>query len=157
MTMRIFSHVKYLILRYLVYGVSSLLFLHCFAFFFFLSGYHRDLHVLTHSFPTRRSFDLMGLKIVADKKQPSLVIVHRKQLLDQWVDRIEAFLGIPKKEVGTIGQGKMKLGTKITVATIQSLPKYLENIWEKFGRSEEHTSELQSLMRISYAVFCLKK
>src|SRR3546814_9784685 len=27
----------------------------------------------------------------------------------------------------------------------------------KTGRSEEHTSELQSLMRISYAVFCLKK
>src|SRR3546814_5715597 len=27
----------------------------------------------------------------------------------------------------------------------------------KFNRSEEHTSELQSLMRISYAVFCLKK
>src|SRR3546814_3111068 len=27
----------------------------------------------------------------------------------------------------------------------------------KFGRSEEHTSELQSLMRISYAVFCLTK
>src|SRR3546814_3142577 len=26
----------------------------------------------------------------------------------------------------------------------------------RFGRSEEHTSELQSLMRISYAVFCLK-
>src|SRR3546814_12110023 len=32
--------------------------------------------------------------------------------------------------------------------------------WEpsdRFHRSEEHTSELQSLMRISYAVFCLKK
>src|SRR3546814_7017749 len=35
--------------------------------------------------------------------------------------------------------------------------------WDQFhiidggGRSEEHTSELQSLMRISYAVFCLKK
>src|SRR3546814_14806191 len=28
---------------------------------------------------------------------------------------------------------------------------------KKYGRSEEHTSELQSLMRISYAVFCLKK
>src|SRR3546814_4681302 len=27
----------------------------------------------------------------------------------------------------------------------------------RVGRSEEHTSELQSLMRISYAVFCLKK
>src|SRR3546814_4218619 len=33
------------------------------------------------------------------------------------------------------------------------------NTWRKGGveRSEEHTSELQSLMRISYAVFCLKK
>src|SRR3546814_2124388 len=30
--------------------------------------------------------------------------------------------------------------------------------WDRYnGRSEEHTSELQSLMRISYAVFCLKK
>src|SRR3546814_6640577 len=31
------------------------------------------------------------------------------------------------------------------------------HIWKTTGRSEEHTSELQSLMRISYAVFCLKK
>src|SRR3546814_7353658 len=31
------------------------------------------------------------------------------------------------------------------------------NAREKVQRSEEHTSELQSLMRISYAVFCLKK
>src|SRR3546814_5785169 len=29
--------------------------------------------------------------------------------------------------------------------------------WRGAARSEEHTSELQSLMRISYAVFCLKK
>src|SRR3546814_4929061 len=29
--------------------------------------------------------------------------------------------------------------------------------WQRYFRSEEHTSELQSLMRISYAVFCLKK
>src|SRR3546814_3718513 len=29
--------------------------------------------------------------------------------------------------------------------------------WNQCSRSEEHTSELQSLMRISYAVFCLKK
>src|SRR3546814_7730549 len=31
------------------------------------------------------------------------------------------------------------------------------NIFPNYNRSEEHTSELQSLMRISYAVFCLKK
>src|SRR3546814_5023821 len=31
------------------------------------------------------------------------------------------------------------------------------NCFARLARSEEHTSELQSLMRISYAVFCLKK
>src|SRR3546814_8483084 len=33
----------------------------------------------------------------------------------------------------------------------------VEALWQLSARSEEHTSELQSLMRISYAVFCLKK
>src|SRR3546814_17721819 len=32
-----------------------------------------------------------------------------------------------------------------------------QDLWLEWNRSEEHTSELQSLMRISYAVFCLKK
>src|SRR3546814_3198312 len=36
-------------------------------------------------------------------------------------------------------------------------PEAGERAAEDVGRSEEHTSELQSLMRISYAVFCLKK
>src|SRR3546814_3542183 len=34
---------------------------------------------------------------------------------------------------------------------------FLRKSGTPYGRSEEHTSELQSLMRISYAVFCLKK
>src|SRR3546814_4195046 len=33
----------------------------------------------------------------------------------------------------------------------------LTDLWRQVNRSEEHTSELQSLMRISYAVFCFKK
>src|SRR3546814_3980583 len=35
--------------------------------------------------------------------------------------------------------------------------RFLTVLAREFSRSEEHTSELQSLMRISYAVFCLKK
>src|SRR6056297_4092973 len=74
-----------------------------FSFFFKCSGDHRDLHVLTHSFPTRRSSDL---------------------------DEVE-FIATP-----------LPTTTTTTTTTL---------------RSEEHTSELQSLRRISYAVFCLKK
>jgi superfamily II DNA or RNA helicase len=68
---------------------------------------------------------IVGLKIISDKKQPALIIVHRKQLVEQWIERIETFLGIPKHEIGRIGQGKSKIGNKITIATIQSLSKEL--------------------------------
>src|SRR3546814_6563264 len=43
--------------------------------------------------------------------------------------------------------------TRLPVTTISPPPE----VRAKVRRSEEHTSELQSLMRISYAVFCLKK
>ncbi|MDD3721913.1 MAG: DEAD/DEAH box helicase family protein [Lutibacter sp.] len=76
---------------------------------------------------------VIGLKIIADKAQPALIIVHRKQLLEQWTERIEAFLGIPKREIGVIGQGKSKIGKQITVATIQSLPKQMESVQNQFG------------------------
>lgn len=76
---------------------------------------------------------VVGLKMIADKRQPTLILVHRKQLLEQWTERIEAFLGIPKRDIGVIGQGKSKIGKHITVATIQSLPKQIESVQNQFG------------------------
>lgn len=70
---------------------------------------------------------IIGLKIIAEKQQPALIVVHRKQLAEQWIERIQTFLGIPKHEIGKIGQGKNKAGKRITVAMIQSLSKELEN------------------------------
>jgi superfamily II DNA or RNA helicase len=69
---------------------------------------------------------VIALKVIADRQQPTLIIVHRKHLAEQWLDRIETFLGIPKHQIGKIGQGKNKSGEKIAVATIQSLTKELE-------------------------------
>src|SRR3546814_2005840 len=48
---------------------------------------------------------------------------------------------------------------KDSVMMAQRLIELRKDKWEiaPYPRSEEHTSELQSLMRISYAVFCLKK
>src|SRR3546814_2840492 len=46
------------------------------------------------------------------------------------------------------------------VCKLKQSPRHIQasDSWSRdLGRSEEHTSELQSLMRISYAVFCLKK
>src|SRR3546814_5422310 len=42
-------------------------------------------------------------------------------------------------------------------AAVMAAADHLLDLFDDDDRSEEHTSELQSLMRISYAVFCLKK
>jgi len=77
---------------------------------------------------------VIALKIVAEKQQPALIIVHRKQLALQWMERIEAFLGIAQKDIGKIGQGKISPGKQITVATIQSLAKVdFQNLSDIFG------------------------
>jgi len=81
---------------------------------------------------------IVGLKIIAEKQQPALIIVHRKQLAEQWIERIQSFLGIPKNEIGSIGQGKSKVGKKITIALIQSLARMLDSadqngLTNKFG------------------------
>lgn len=70
---------------------------------------------------------VLALKMIAERQQPALVIVHRKQLMDQWSERIEAFLGIPAMEIGKVGDGKLKTGKKITLATIQTLTKKLDS------------------------------
>ncbi|HQS04281.1 MAG: restriction endonuclease subunit R [Sphingobacteriia bacterium 35-40-8] len=69
---------------------------------------------------------IVALKIIAEKKQPTLIITHRKQIAEQWAERIQTFLGIPKHEIGNIGQVKTKAGKNVTIAMIQSLTKELE-------------------------------
>lgn len=59
--------------------------------------------------------------LLAKRGVNSLILVHRGQLLDQWVERLSMFLGVPKNEIGRIGGGKRKPTGNIDVATIQSL------------------------------------
>jgi superfamily II DNA or RNA helicase len=42
---------------------------------------------------------IIGLAMMRRKHQPTLIVVHRKQIFDQWIERIQSFCGIPK---GTI-------------------------------------------------------
>jgi superfamily II DNA or RNA helicase len=73
--------------------------------------------------PTGSGKTVMALALVARRRQPALVVVHTKELLEQWVSRIETFLGIPGPEVGRVGGGKMRVGERITVALVQTLYK----------------------------------
>jgi superfamily II DNA or RNA helicase len=76
---------------------------------------------------------IMALYMVARRRQPTLVIVHTKDLAAQWRQRIEAFLGISADKVGMIGAGKKVVGKEITIALVQSLYKCVEEIAEHIG------------------------
>ncbi len=59
--------------------------------------------------------------MIAERSVNTLVLVHRRQLLDQWVDRLSEFLGVSPKQIGRLGSGRRKLTGRLDVAIIQSL------------------------------------
>jgi superfamily II DNA or RNA helicase len=61
--------------------------------------------------------------MIAERGVNTLVLVHRRQLLDQWVDRLSNFLGLEPNDIGQIGGGKRKQSGIVDVALIQSLSK----------------------------------
>ncbi|MBM4302583.1 MAG: DEAD/DEAH box helicase [Deltaproteobacteria bacterium] len=73
--------------------------------------------------PTGSGKTVMALALIARRRQPALVVVHTRELMEQWISRIENFLGIPAGQVGRIGGGKQIIGDKISVALVQSLYK----------------------------------
>ena len=87
----------------------------------------------TLSAPTGSGKTVMALCMVARRRQPALVIVHTRDLAAQWVKRIEDFLGIPSAECGMIAGGRIKIGSRITVALVQSLYKCAEEVSRHIG------------------------
>ncbi len=59
--------------------------------------------------------------LIARRGVNTLVLVHRQQLLEQWVERLSVFLGLPAKQIGRLGGGRKKLTGALDVALLQSL------------------------------------
>src|SRR3546814_1031100 len=126
----------------------------CYNSLFFFECYcdHRYLSVLSHSVPTRRPSDRpssAGRLCASSAGSPSARCCGTALAVwDVVVVPVDALFGVAPS-ARTPGCGALVPGGAIVVAVCaRASPR---------RRSEEHTSELQSLMRISYAVFCLKK
>lgn len=78
-----------------------------------------DMGVLSAS--TAFGKTVISAWLIAQRGVNTLVLVHRRQLLTQWVDRLSAFLDLPVDAIGRIGGGRKDVTGALDVALIQSL------------------------------------
>ncbi len=64
---------------------------------------------------------VVAASVLADRGTNTLVLVHRRQLMDQWIERLGAFLDLPDSDIGRIGGGQRRPTGVVDVAVIQSL------------------------------------
>jgi len=82
---------------------------------------HHDTGVLCA--PTAFGKTVTAAAMIAERGINTLVLVHRTELLMQWQERLQSFLGVGKGVVGTIGGGKAKPSGKIDIAVMQSVSR----------------------------------
>jgi superfamily II DNA or RNA helicase len=75
------------------------------------------------SAPTAFGKTVIGAYLIARRGVSALVLVHRRQLMDQWRERLAAFLELPISDIGQFGGGKNKRTGLVDVAVIQSLQR----------------------------------
>jgi superfamily II DNA or RNA helicase len=88
-----------------------------------------------------------AIYLIYKRKQPTLVIVHSKELLYQWKDQIKKFLGV---ECGLIGDGKFDI-QPITVGIINTVNKRISELTNHFGHiivDETHKCAAKTYMDI---------
>ena len=64
---------------------------------------------------------VVGAWLIAARGVDTLILVHRRQLMDQWRERLAAFLDLPASAIGAVGGGRMRPTGTVDVAVIQSL------------------------------------
>jgi superfamily II DNA or RNA helicase len=64
---------------------------------------------------------ILAIRMMAERGRNTLVLVHRRQLVDQWIERLTAFSNMPRDAIGMIGGGRRKPKGQVDVALIQSL------------------------------------
>jgi superfamily II DNA or RNA helicase len=81
-----------------------------------------ELAVLTA--PPGAGKTVMGCAVIARHRVPTLILVDRTPLLDQWKERLREHLGLAPNEIGQLGGGKKnKLTGRVDLATLQALAR----------------------------------
>src|SRR5258705_2132978 len=63
---------------------------------------------------------VLAIRMMAERGLNTLILVHRRQLMDQWIERLTAFSSFPRDAIGMIGGGRRKPKGHGDVGLIQS-------------------------------------
>ncbi|PYT71902.1 MAG: restriction endonuclease subunit R [Acidobacteria bacterium] len=92
--------------------------------------------------------------LIAQRGVNTLVLVHRRQLQLQWIERLSTFLGIPARTIGRIGSGRTKATGLLDVAVMQSLVRsgLVDDLVSNYGHlivDECHHLSAQSFEQVA--------
>ncbi|MFP5212937.1 MAG: DEAD/DEAH box helicase [Acidobacteriota bacterium] len=76
---------------------------------------------------------VIALYTIAQRRQPTLILIPKLELLDGWLGKIESFLQIPASEVGLFSDGVHQIGRHITIAHTGEMMRYWRKIWDRIG------------------------
>lgn len=78
---------------------------------------------------------VLAIAVIARRKTNTLILVHRKPLMEQWRLQISSMLGIDVKQIGQIGGGKNKRTGLIDIAMVQSMDRKdgVDDHMEEYG------------------------
>ena len=78
---------------------------------------------------------VMGCYAVAERNVPTLILAHRKPILDQWRAQLDDLLGLSSRVIGQVGGGRNRQTGIIDLAMVQSLKRIddLESFFSNYG------------------------
>jgi superfamily II DNA or RNA helicase len=78
---------------------------------------------------------VMACALIAERKQPTLILAHSKPLLEQWRSQLQTLLDLSSEQIGQLGGGRRKRTGIVDLAMIQSLKAIddLESFFSTYG------------------------
>lgn len=105
-----------------------------------LKSYQQDAaeSLLTHDFATlvgghKSGKTVIALYTIAQRRQPTLVLIPKQELLENWLTKIENFLQIPRSSVGIIANGSLSIGKQVTLAHTGEVMRSWRKVYESVG------------------------
>lgn len=91
----------------------------------------RDFATIVGGYKTGKT--VIAIYTISERKQPTLIMIPKLELLESWYKKLQIFLQIPEKEIGLYIQGVKSMGEKVTIAHISEVMKYWEELANQFG------------------------